>query len=52
MTDGSLEYCRTFTFKVSVNAEIIRSGNHEDAILDFKAWIEWLAGELQTLNTD
>lgn len=49
---GALKYCRTFTFSVRVDAEIIRSGNHEDVIQDYKAWIEWLASELQSHNAD
>jgi hypothetical protein len=48
----ALQYCRTFTFSVRVDAEIMRSGNHEDVIQDYKAWIEWLAAELQSYNED
>jgi HNH endonuclease len=47
-----LKHCRTFTFSVRVDAEIIRSGNHEDVIQDYKVWIEWLASELQSHNAD
>ena len=52
MPEGTLKYCRTFTFSVKVDAEIIRSGNHEDVVQDYKAWIEWLVGELQSQNAD
>src|SRR5205085_2380132 len=31
----ALQYCRTFTFSVRVDAEIMRSGNHEDVIQDY-----------------
>ena len=50
--DGALKYCRTFTFSVRVDAEILRSENHADVIQDYKAWIEWLASELQSHNAD
>lgn len=49
---GTLKYCHTFPFSVQVDAEIIRSGNHDDLIQDYKAWIEWLASELQSKNAD
>ena len=45
-------HCRTFTYAVRVEAEIIRAGIHDDVIQDYKAWIEWLAGELESRNSD
>lgn len=50
--EGVLEYCRTFTFSVRVDAEILRSKNHADVVQDYTAWIEWLASELQSRNAD
>jgi len=50
--EGMLQHCRTFTFSVRVDAEIVRSGSHEDVIQDYKAWIEWLASELESRNAD
>ncbi len=47
-----LKYCRTFAFSVRFDAEIIRSGNHEDVVEDYKAWIKWLAGEIESRNAD
>jgi hypothetical protein len=48
----ALEYCRMFTFSVRIDAEIIRSGSHDDVIQDYKPWIEWLATELESHNAD
>jgi len=50
--DGALKYCRTFTFSVRVDADILRSENHVDIVQDYTAWIEWLASELQSRNAD
>ena len=50
--DGYLKYCRTFTFSVRVDAEIMRSGNHSHESRDYKVWIEWLISQLQSRNAD
>jgi hypothetical protein len=48
----TLQHCRTFTYSVCLEAEIVRSGNHDDITQDYKAWIDWLAHELQLQNGD
>jgi hypothetical protein len=50
--DAMLSDCRTFIFSVELYAEIIRLGNHDDVVEDYKAWIEWLVNQLQSHNAD
>jgi hypothetical protein len=47
-----LPNCRTFTYAVRVEAEVFRSGIHDDVIQEYNAWIEWLVGELESRNAD
>jgi hypothetical protein len=44
--------CRMFTYAVRFEAEIVRAGIHDDDIQEYKDWIEWLAGELESRNSD
>lgn len=48
----SIKHCRTFTFSVRIDAEIMRLGNYDDIVQDYKAWIEWLSNELESRNAD
>ena len=49
---GFERFCRTFSYMVKAEAELTRSGNHDDLIYDFRQWAEWLFAQIEASNGD